>query len=279
MMNEPTTNSIAVGGSDSGRIDDDDNNEQPDKTPPAECTGRAAEALAAFRRREISLKMMNQFKPDMVAFKELRGTYSPDKQHGQIEGVPVGLKLHGRGEAAILGIHTQILRGIDSIKGEACYAICVAGKYVDDDDHDADGTLVYTGEGGQKKTRYQVEDQTLTVGNAALLQSIDTQLPIRVLRGRTKTGKSPEYFYDGLYKCTGYTYGPSTEGPLVYKFTLVPIENESQKRSIMVESTRPPKTRAPRDRLLDKQHNKSENGGVDEELRRNATKSYDDYVG
>ena len=216
------------------------------------CTGRAAEALKAFRLREAALKKAGQKKPDMVAFKELRGIWTPEQQHGQIEGVPVGLKLNGRGEAAILGLHTQILKGIDAVQGEACYAICVAGKYADDDDHNDDGTLVYTGEGGQKKKNRPMEDQKLTTGNAALLMSIDTQLPIRVLRGGTLSGKPPEYFYDGLYKCIGYKYEPGAEGPFVYKFMLAPVENESKVRSIVVESTKSLNPCGVRGRLLSK---------------------------
>lgn len=234
-----------------------------------ECTGRAAEALNAFRERESVLMVENQKKPDMVAYKELRSKWTPDREHGQIDGVPVGLKLFGRGEAAILGIHTQILRGIDAIQGESCYAICVAGKYADDDDGNLDGTLVYTGEGGQKKKNRGIEDQKNTVGNAALIRSSETQLPIRVLRGRRDPKAiSPEYYYDGLYRCTGYTYEAGAEGKMVYKFTLVPIANESKARSIMVESTKP-KTSS-KERLLLKR--KREDGGINDEQRKNATK-------
>ena len=150
-----------------------------------------------------------------------------------------------------MGIHRQILRGIDAVRGESCFAVCVSGKYVDDDDHKADGTLVYTGEGGQKKG-HQVEDQKKTVGNASLLQSIDTQLPIRVLRGRMHPRETAEYFYDGLYKCTGSSCEASREGPMVYKFMLIPINSESKLRSITVEPTRSPHHCRPRSRPLHK---------------------------
>jgi len=277
-MNRPPTDST-LSNADARRSGVDNstiNNDDRPHDSPSRCSGRPAEALDAFRRREASLKLAHQKKPDMVAFKELREAWTPDREHGQIEGVPVGLKLRGRGEAAILGIHTQILRGIDAVRGESCYAVCVVGKYADDDDHGSDGTLVYTGEGGQKKKSRQVEDQKLTVGNAALLRSIDTQLPIRVLRGRTRTGKSPEYFYDGLYQCNDYKYEPSAEGPLVYKFTLVPLANESKERSIVVESARSPNLCGNKRRLLDKR--KRDGGdGFDKQLWQNATKPSNDY--
>lgn len=71
----------------------------------------------------------------------------------------------------------------------------------------------------------QVKDQNYdSVGNQALLKSIQTGHTIRVLRGQL-----PYYYYLGLYKCIGYTYGPGIHGKNVFKFTLVPImENPTQ---------------------------------------------------
>jgi hypothetical protein len=74
--------------------------------------GRAAQTLAAYckRVRELSHKP----KADMVAYKELRHQWTPALHHGHISGVPVGAYFERRGEAAILGVHTQMMRGIDS---------------------------------------------------------------------------------------------------------------------------------------------------------------------
>ena len=191
-----------------------------------QCTGHAAEALAIYRERCEALQRAGQRKPDMVAQKELARQWAPPRSHGEIPGVPIGLKLAGRGEAAILGIHTQILRGIDAFQGEACYAVCVSGGYVDDKDTEPDGSLIYTGNGGQKGGR-QVKDQTDDAYNMSLLTSIDTQEPIRLLRGVVKQGK-PEYVYDGLYRCEKYEYTASADGPMVYKFKLVPIPGLSR---------------------------------------------------
>ena len=211
-------------------LDDDDG-------PPA-CTGRAAEALAAFRAREAELRAAGQRKPDMVAFKELRFRYqhggADEPEHGALPGVPVGLTLRGRGEAAILGIHTSILSGIDARIGAACFAVCVSGGYTDDDDHRADGSIVYTG-CGQNRGRRQVADQEETYSNASLIMSCNTGLPIRVLRGRKEGGK-PVYVYDGLYVCKDYTYEPSLDGPKVYKFTLVPAAGNERPKSFAVDN-------------------------------------------
>ena len=51
----------------------------------------------------------------MIAFKELRGQLAPKKMHGHIPGVEVGARFGGRGEIAILGIHAQMMRGIDCL--------------------------------------------------------------------------------------------------------------------------------------------------------------------
>lgn len=278
-----TANNKDAGDSDknisTAKVDQEDSttcsSDYSSSPPDPECTGSAAEALSAYREREAFLKRNGQHEPDMVAFKELRSTWTPERQHGQIGGVPVGLKLGGRGQAAILGIHKQMLRGIDAVKDESCFAICVAGKYADDDDdHGSDGTIVYTGEGGQKKG-HQVEDQKRSAGNAALIESIDTQLPVRVLRGRQRGHHAPEYYYDGLYKCTGYRYEASAEGPLVYKFTLAPIENESKARSIMVEPIRSPSPSGPRSRLLQKRK-REDNDADEQKKRRDSTKPSSD---
>lgn len=217
-----------------------------------QCAGRAAQALTEFRKRVNELQRLGQKKPDMVAYKELRHKWTPPKNHGEILGVPIGLKLKGRGEAAILGIHTQILSGIDAVKDKACFAVCISGGYADDRDEAEDGTIQYTGSGGQKGKR-QVEDQIENTDNASLILSVATQEPIRVLRGtKTKRG-SPMYCYNGLYRCTDFDYQKSTDGPMVYVFTLVPIPGQSNPPSVRVVANRPDDShRGARKRLLDK---------------------------
>mmetsp|Transcript_5571 Transcript_5571/g.11767 ORF Transcript_5571/g.11767 Transcript_5571/m.11767 type:complete len:333 (-) Transcript_5571:160-1158(-) len=191
------------------------------------CTGRAAQALQKFRERLRELERDGKPKPDMVAYKELRRAWTPfPRHHGELEGVPIGVKLAGRGEAAILGIHQNILSGIDAVKDEACYAVCLSGGYADDHDNGTDdGTVIYTGSGGQKG-KHQVSDQVENAANLSLITSVDTADPIRLLR-RTENGKVG-FYYEGLYRCTDYTYEESVEGPKVYKFTLVPIPGKSR---------------------------------------------------
>ena len=61
----------------------------------------------------LELRCVMQRKPDMIAFKELRSELTPERRHGHIAGVEVGARFGGRGELAILGVHTQMMRGID----------------------------------------------------------------------------------------------------------------------------------------------------------------------
>jgi hypothetical protein len=83
--------------------------------------GRAAQALAVYRER---VRQLSQPKPDVTAYNELRQQWTPPLNHGHIPGVPVGARLRGRGEAAIVGIHTHMMRGIDSRHGVTLRTVC-----------------------------------------------------------------------------------------------------------------------------------------------------------
>ena len=41
--------------------------------------------------------------------------------------------------------------------------------------------------------------------------------------------KRPEYVYEGLYTCVGYDRVPSEDGPLIFKFTLKPMDPEKSR--------------------------------------------------
>mmetsp|Transcript_4389 Transcript_4389/g.5070 ORF Transcript_4389/g.5070 Transcript_4389/m.5070 type:complete len:405 (-) Transcript_4389:85-1299(-) len=192
--------------------------------PPAFCTGIAKETLELFRIKQREIQALGRAKPDMIAYKELRFRHTPERSYGMLPGIPIGLRLEGRGEAAILGIHTKILSGIDAIKDESCYAVCLSGGYIDDEAEDSEGgkTFYYTGEGGRKGKR-QVTDQVENVSNASLMMSVRTKLPIRLLRGGPTKRNGILYAFEGLYRCVGFTYEPSLDGPKVFKFELRPI--------------------------------------------------------
>ena len=193
------------------------------------CQGRTLEALNEYRKRKGEIEGQGRPKPDMQAYKELRAKYVwlCQRRHGLNDEIPVGLVVEGRGEAAFLGIHSSILSGIDSVKDYPCYAVCLAGKYNDDELDDDDGTIIYTGSGGQDKKGRQVEDQKEGVDNASLLQAMNENTPIRVLR-KFGDKNGCRYRYEGLYECTDFSYEASGDGPKVFKFKLKPTEQSTR---------------------------------------------------
>lgn len=135
--------------------------------------------LARYRARVAQLASQKQAKPDMVAFKELKEELTPESAFGHIAGIKPGDSFGGRGELAILGLHKQMMRGIDDVNNpRGAYAIVLSGGYADDDD--TGNEFTYTGEGGQEG-RKQAKDQTWTRGNLGLQRSCQTQTPVRGL--------------------------------------------------------------------------------------------------
>lgn len=200
------------------------------KEKPLECSGKAKYALEVYRKRFQKLNSLTaeevyamtgkekMSKADMKACAQLKEKWTPERQHGEIEGVPIGIALNSRGEFSVLGIHRLILGGIDGLEGEPCYAVCMSGGYADDDDrYRPDGTIIYTGVGKNKKKDQDRQDYR----NASILISQETKTPIRVIRG--KSGKG--YHYLGLYQCTDSVYELGVSGEAkVLKFTLKPLK-------------------------------------------------------
>ncbi len=98
----------------------------------------------------------------------------------------------------------------------------VSGGYKDDEDYGL--VIVYTGHGGQDRSKNQVNDQTLDdPGNAALVTSHLEGLPVRVLRGAHKESRyapADGYRYDGLYRVTSYGSKLGIDGFLIWQFRL-----------------------------------------------------------
>ncbi|CAB9523737.1 protein ligase UHRF1 [Seminavis robusta] len=208
-----------------------------------ELSGWAAETLKLYRERVEQLKneQPKRRKPDMTAFAELKNTRTPQRRHGELPGIPVGLCLRGRGEAAILGIHEDITKGISALQDDPCYAISLSGKYADDRETD-DGKIYYSGEGGKGENDKQVKDQDWeNPRNASLRLSVKTQTPVRVIRATTNKDREIRYVYLGLYRCVKYTYETGKDGFKVYMFTLVPSMehgNSTPRFSPLVRSNR-----------------------------------------
>ncbi|GAA5857126.1 hypothetical protein JCM8547_007975 [Rhodosporidiobolus lusitaniae] len=136
--------------------------------------------------------------------------YDP-KRYGSIPGVKVGTTFNFREEASTASIHAPWVAGI-SPGPQGVYSICVSGGY--DGDVDMGERLTFSGSGGRDlkgtkgaeknlRTAPQSSDQVFdTPMNAALLRSVKSGKPIRVLRGvKGKSIYAPKegYRYDGLY--------------------------------------------------------------------------------
>ncbi|WIA33831.1 hypothetical protein OEZ86_006940 [Tetradesmus obliquus] len=178
--------------------------------------------LEAYKAKTKQHLDAGRAKPDMIAYKELRVDFPPREVHGHIPGVTVGQAFLGRGELAILGLHTQMMRGIMSRKGEPAFAIVMSGGYKDD--ADTGGTFWYTGQGGQGKNNTQIKDQEYTTpDNAALVQSVSSHAPVRVFRGKVGEAGERLYVYEGLYLVAAHKREPSKDGPQVIKFQMVGV--------------------------------------------------------
>lgn len=179
----------------------------------------------------------------------------PTPKIGNLEGMEVGFLCYSRAEMAAVGLHTQLMQGIDYIASRPginfiphesgrktsdyrlpiATCIVMSGGY--EDDHDEGDTISYTGSGGsnQKGDKRQMRSQEMNPANQALVNSYEQGLPIRVVRGhqlskgqKSKSYQPPKvYTYNGLYKITDYNLCGGQSGFSVYKFTLVRIEGQS----------------------------------------------------
>ena len=186
------------------------------------CSGDAADALQRYQRFVKKMKSEGKDRPYAHAYMALKDAVSTPtgmkRKHGDIDGVPIGLVVNWKGEAAILGLHCNVSSGIDSVKGQPCYAISISGDNPDDNYDPFDGTIIYSGSGGKTRDG-KIIDQTKNSANESLMLSQESKKPIRVLQ-RTEDG---DLRYKGLYRCTDWKYEKGVKGNKVYKFTLEPM--------------------------------------------------------
>ncbi|KAK3408415.1 hypothetical protein EUGRSUZ_J00659 [Eucalyptus grandis] len=121
---------------------------------------------------------------------------------GDVPGVEVGDKFHYRMELAVVGLHRPPQNGIDYIGPHPdilATSVVASWDYADDLTHPEE--LVYLGQGGMPAHDKKAEDQKLTRGNLALMNSMKRNKPVRVIR----KDKDDTLTYDGLYvvdKCS-----------------------------------------------------------------------------
>ncbi|WP_169789172.1 caspase, EACC1-associated type [Nonomuraea candida] len=154
--------------------------------------------------------------------------------YGPIEGINPETNFNSRRALHDAGVHRPLQSGIcGTAERGGAESIVVSGGYKDDEDYG--DVIIYTGHGGRDpNTGVQVKDQSADdSGNAALIKSIMTGLPVRVIRGAggdKRFSPSTGYRYDGLYAVTDYWTKRGTDGPTILQFRLEQIEDDFPRR-------------------------------------------------
>jgi hypothetical protein len=142
-------------------------------------------------------------------------------------GFLTGTHFNNRQEMSTKRIHGPIQSGIWNDGSEYAVSIVVSGGYVDD--YDDFETILYTGQGGRDPVSgRQIKDQELTRGNKGLFNSMKFKYPVRVSRGyQVESGPAKGYRYDGLYLVKSARIEHSVNGPMIWRFVLEKLEQES----------------------------------------------------
>lgn len=166
---------------------------------------------------------------------EKQKRYEVKEFYGPIQGIPPGTLFPNRRALHNAGVHRPLQAGIcGTAERGGAESIVVSGGYKDDQDYG--DVIIYTGHGGRDpNTGQQVRDQSPDdPGNAALIKSMMTGLPVRVIRG---SGGNPQYSptsgysYDGLFTVADYWTKPGVDGPTVLQFRLEHIDGGSARAS------------------------------------------------
>ena len=164
------------------------------------------------------------------------------RTYGHIPGVQIGSIFDNRVALSEAGVHAPQVAGIWGGQ-DGSESIVLNQGYEDDKDYGNE--IIYTGHGGNDpKTKRQIADQKLTVGNLGLRVSWDQGNPIRVTRGpKAKPFNCPEgYRYDGLYQIEDVWKDTGKDGFIIYRYRLTAIPGESIDLGADVQHTTIPGT-------------------------------------
>ncbi|MFF4501824.1 YDG/SRA domain-containing protein [Streptomyces sp. NPDC001401] len=161
---------------------------------------------------------------------------------GTLPGSDVGQAFTDRRALAATRVHRPLQAGICGTAQQGAESIVVSGGYEDDEDYG--DVIVYTGQGGRDPdTGRQVRDQELTRGNAALVTSLTTGAPVRVVRG---AGGEPKYSptsglrYDGLFRVEDYWSERGRAGYLVWRYRLTQLPLTEPTPPLAIPASRQP---------------------------------------
>lgn len=150
---------------------------------------------------------------------------------GHVSYYRPGDTFRNRLELSASGVHRPRRAGVCGTQQAGAESIVLADQY--EDDVYSEEEIIYAGQGSRDpKTGRQTTDQVETPRNLALLKSIATDQPVRVLRkvpaedGAAEDGAAEDvYRYEGLYRIVSYEYGPGKSGFRVYRFRLRPYSS------------------------------------------------------
>lgn len=175
----------------------------------------------------IPQKREEDLSANLILFRNRAKGKLTQEHYGPISEAEPGTLFANRHALHAAKIHRPLQAGIcgTAARGGA-ESIVVSGGYNDDEDYG--DTIIYTGHGGRDpNTGEQVKDQSPTdPGNAALIKSVMTGLPVRVIRGsggNKKFSPMSGYSYDGLFTVTDYWTKSGLDGPVVLQFRLEKI--------------------------------------------------------
>ncbi|KAG1783922.1 PUA-like domain-containing protein [Suillus placidus] len=214
----------------------DDNNEPGGARRSSRLAGKTVDYKQEQDRgvpEPITFKRSQKLKVGQVKSKR---TYDPH-MYGHIPDVEVGTWWATREDCSNASVHGPWVSGI-APGPDGAYSIALSGGY--DDDVDEGYAFTFTGSGGRDLRGTKTAPKNLRTApqsshqsfedrnNAALQRSVDTQKPVRVIRGfkgkaRSKYAPSEGYRYDGLYfvKKAWIEKGLNKGGFLVCKFAFM----------------------------------------------------------
>ncbi|KAK9691300.1 hypothetical protein RND81_09G188000 [Saponaria officinalis] len=196
--------------------------------------------LGEFRRVYRQVESTKLPKPsvrtDMLAWKEMEKNYGkflyPVQTVGEVPGVEIGDEFDLRLELIIMGIHFQMIHGIDTMTMYPLGTLLATSVVATEGYYDKmvdPNVLMYVGEGGNFEVDSNkgkgVKDQVMKKGNLGLKNSMMAQNEVRVVRGMKRGWSSKTVFvYDGLYKVEDCfkRYGVCGSKQFVFKLVRCP---------------------------------------------------------
>ncbi|KAL3718525.1 hypothetical protein ACJRO7_003624 [Eucalyptus globulus] len=144
---------------------------------------------------------------------------------GDVPGVEVGDTFYYRMELVVVGLHRPPRSGIDYMGSHPdILATSVVASWDYTDNLSKPNELVYVGQGGMPANDKEREDQKLTRGNLALVNSMNRNKPVRVIR----KDRDHTFTYDGLYMVESCRKLRRANRQMVFEFLMKRIPGQPE---------------------------------------------------